>query len=64
MPFVQCCSCEAVFHAEPSRYYWCDCGESLTDGDEIRHPAPPADPHQRTGRFRPAPRTIPVGESS
>lgn len=54
MPFVRCIRCDAVFAAEPSRYYWCACGESLCDGDEIREPAPPADPLRQTGRFRPA----------
>jgi hypothetical protein len=64
MPFVQCISCEAVFVAEPSRFYWCDCGEPLTDGDEIREPAAPTDPWRQTGRFRPTSQTKSVGEAS
>ncbi len=54
MPFVQCIRCDAVFAAEPSRFYRCTCGEPHTDGDEIREPAPPVDPWRQTGRFRPA----------
>jgi hypothetical protein len=54
MPFVECVSCGTVFAAEPSRFYWCACGEPLSDGDEIREPAPPLDHFRGTGRFRPA----------
>jgi hypothetical protein len=36
MPFVLCTHCAQVFHEQrESRYYWCRCGEPLTDGDEI-----------------------------
>ena len=38
MARVCCSSCEAVFSAEESRYYWCPCGQWLTDGDVIREP--------------------------
>ncbi len=36
MPFVLCTHCDQVFHEEvESRFYWCRCGQPLSDGDEI-----------------------------
>ena len=68
MPNVQCNRCEAVFFAAKSRYYWCDCGEPLTDGDEIREQPPPVDrrraERRRTDRFRPASQPVSVEEAS
>jgi hypothetical protein len=34
--FVMCFRCDEIFAAEASRYYFCRCGEPLTDGDEVR----------------------------
>ena len=34
--FVMCIRCDEIFAAEASQYYWCPCGEPLTEGDEVR----------------------------
>ena len=32
---VQCIRCRHTFTARKGRYYWCECGEPLTEGDEL-----------------------------
>ena len=32
---VRCTCCGHTFTARKGRYYWCKCGEPLTDGDEL-----------------------------
>ncbi len=55
MPFILCHDCGQISHEEKeSRYYWCPCGQPLTDGDEISGlgvRCVRCEPRHREGRF-------------
>ena len=52
MPFVLCTHCDQVFHEEhESRFYFCRCGQPLTDGDEISELAVHRSTRVATARF-------------
>ena len=58
---IRCTRCEHTFAARRSRYYWCRCGEPLTDGDELSPPvAVPAGAPARSRRFPPSARASAV----
>jgi hypothetical protein len=64
MRFVMCTACGDLFAAQPSRYYWCACGEPLTEGDEIRALVPTAGPRRPKRKRRPLLSQQPASETA
>ena len=59
MPFVLCTHCDQVFHEEhQSRFYWCRCGQPLTDGHEISDLAVHRTTRTASARFSRSGKTI------